>query len=342
MRGSGTVVTGTVLAGAARTDDRLVLADTAAAVRVRGVRVQNQDAEAATPGDRAAINLAGVSAEEVTRGDWLLPAESREPTTHICIELALLADFPRALKHNHPVHVYHASSHAQARILLIDEAPAPGGAATRVDVATSTPVHVKVGDRIVLRDHDLARTLGGGRVVALGDPHGRRRAPARLRLLGTVQPDDVAASAQAAIRLAPLHAATFARQWNLAPETPDGSVRRCHRRRRDRRPLARQERPRRRRSQPARSPDPPPRATPRQRRAHRSPALCRRSCRSHSAAPGSRAPGRHRRRARGRRRLRARLPPGRHPKQRQAPVRPSGAAPWTPSSRRASATSPSA
>ena len=218
VRGSGTVVTGTVLAGAARTDDRLVLADTAAAVRVRGVRVQNQDAEAATPGDRAAINLAGVSAEEVTRGDWLLPAESREPTTHICIELALLADFPRALKHNHPVHVYHASSHAQARILLIDEAPAPDGAAARVDVATSTPVHVKVGDRIVLRDHDLARTLGGGRVVALGDPHGRRRAPARLRLLATVQPDDVAASAQAAIRLAPLHAATFARQWNLAPE----------------------------------------------------------------------------------------------------------------------------
>ena len=218
VRGSGTVVTGTVLAGTARTDDRLVLADTAAAVRVRSVRVQNQDAEAATPGDRAAINLAGVSAEEVTRGDWLLPAESREPAERLCIELALLADFPRAVKHNHPVHVYHASSHAQARVLLIDETPAPGRGAARVDLAASTPLHVKIGDRIVLRDHDLARTLGGGRVVAVGEPQGRRRALARLKLLATVQPDHAAASARAAIQLAPLHAATFARQWNLAPE----------------------------------------------------------------------------------------------------------------------------
>ncbi len=217
VRGSGTIVTGTVLAGSARTDDRLVLADTGAAVRVRGVRVQNQDADAATPGDRAAINLAGVSAEEVTRGDWLLPAESREPVTRACIELAVLADFPRAVKHNHPVHVYHASSHAQARILLIDQTPAPGGAAL-VDLASATPLHVKVGDRIVLRDHDLARTLGGGRVVAVGDPQGRRRAPARLKLLATVQADDAAATARAAIHLAPLHAATFRRRWNLAPE----------------------------------------------------------------------------------------------------------------------------
>ncbi len=218
VRGSGTVVTGTVLAGTAQTDDRLVLADTGTAVRVRGVRVQNQDADAATPGDRAAINLAGVSAEEVARGDWLLPAESREPVTRTCIELAVLADFPRAVKHNHPVHVYHASSHAQARILLIDEAPTPGGAGARVDLATTNPVHVKIGDRVVLRDHDLATTLGGGRVVAIGEPQGRRRAPARLRLLASVQPDDASASAGAALEQGPVHAATFARHWNLAPE----------------------------------------------------------------------------------------------------------------------------
>ncbi|MDE0693656.1 MAG: selenocysteine-specific translation elongation factor [Gammaproteobacteria bacterium] len=218
VRGSGTVVTGTVLAGSARTDDRLVLADSGTAVRVRGVRVQNQDADAATPGDRAAINLAGVSAEEVTRGDWLLPAESREPVTRTCIELAVLADFPRAVKHNHPVHVYHASSHAQARILLIDEAPMPGGVAVRVDVATASPMHVKIGDRVVLRDHDLATTLGGGRVVAIGEPPGRRRAPGRLQLLASVQPDDAPASACAALEHGPLHAASFRRQWNLAPE----------------------------------------------------------------------------------------------------------------------------
>ncbi len=218
VRGSGTVVTGTVLAGTARIDDRLMLADTGTSVRVRGVRVQNQDAEAATPGDRAAINLAGVGAEEVTRGDWLLPPESREPATHACIELAVLEDFPRAIKHNHPVHIYHASSHAQARILLIDEAPVPGGGAARVDLTAATPLHPKIGDRVVLRDHDLARTLGGGRVVAVGLPQGRRRAPARLELLAAVQPDDPAASARAAIVQAPLHATTFARQWNLAPE----------------------------------------------------------------------------------------------------------------------------
>ena len=144
VRGSGTVVTGTVLAGTARTDDP----PRSRRHRHRRSRPRRARAESGrrsrNPRPTAPpFNLAGVSAEEVTRGDWLLPPESREPATRLCIELAVLEDFPRAVKHNHPVHIYHASSHAQARILLIDETPTPGGTPARVDLASSTPLHVQ-------------------------------------------------------------------------------------------------------------------------------------------------------------------------------------------------------
>ena len=113
VRGSGVVVTGTVVSGTAAVDDRVVLASTGTAVRIRGLHVQDEASSSATAGDRAAVNLAGVGVDEVGRGDWLQAPEIREPIKRFAMRLDVLDDFPRALKHNAPVHVYHATSHSQ-------------------------------------------------------------------------------------------------------------------------------------------------------------------------------------------------------------------------------------
>ena len=221
IRGSGVVVTGTVASGRAAVDDRLALGSTGAAVRIRGLHVQDEPAATTSAGDRAAINIAGVDTDDVVRGDWLLDPAVREPCSQFAVALNVVDDFPRRVKHNAPVHAYHATSHAHGRLLLLDSAPVAAGATALVDVACETPLHVKVGDRVVFRDHDLERTLGGGRVLDFYFPRTRRRNTARRQRLADVQPQDPTRTLTALARVEALETETFARRWNLKPAAVD-------------------------------------------------------------------------------------------------------------------------
>lgn len=71
VKGYGTVVTGSVLSGTARVGDALTLYPVRQQVRVRGTESHGQKVEAVYAGQRAALNLAGTAASEITRGMFL-------------------------------------------------------------------------------------------------------------------------------------------------------------------------------------------------------------------------------------------------------------------------------
>ena len=225
VRGAGVVVTGTVVSGTAKLDDRLVLASSGDSIRIRGLHVQDQPSSMAAVGDRAAVNIAGAGVDDVRRGDWLLDPAMREPATRFAVQLAVLEDFPRAVKHNAPLHVYHATSHTQGRVLLIEGAPIEPGATATVDLSCQEALHVKIGDRIVVRDHDLGCTLGGGLVVDLAAPVNRRRSRDRRERLAGTRPNDPVATLAHSSRRAPLQATAFARHWNLTATRMDAIAR---------------------------------------------------------------------------------------------------------------------
>ena len=214
VRGSGVVVTGTVVDGKVRADNRLVLATSGKRVRVRGVRAQDRPASVAQAGDRAAVNLTGVDVGELARGDWLLHAPVREAVTRFAMRLRVRGDRTANVRHNVPVHVYHATSHNHGRVLLIDSGAVAPGAHALVDVLLDEPAHVKVGDRVVLREQDLQDTLGGGQVLDLV-PAARRRSAARQARLAAIRPDDARDTLRALVPIGPVNAISFARQWNL-------------------------------------------------------------------------------------------------------------------------------
>ena len=216
VRGSGVVVTGTVVSGQVRLDDRLALAASGTLVRVRGLHVQDAAANAARAGDRAAINLGGVELGAVKRGDWLCMPSARDPVHQFALALTVAKDFPRIVKHDTPIHVYHATSHCQGRLLLLDSAALTAGGEASVDIACQAPLHIKVGDRLVLRDHALEHTLGGGRVIDLSVPQ-RRRSNARRERLAAIRVDDPWETLAALARQSPVLASQFAQHWNLTP-----------------------------------------------------------------------------------------------------------------------------
>jgi selenocysteine-specific elongation factor len=106
MKGFGTVVTGTLVAGTIRPEDELEVFPSGRQVRVRGVQVHGQATDAAVAGQRTALNLAGASTEDLARGMTLAPPETFRTTRVVDVKVRLLASAPRALKDGARVHFH--------------------------------------------------------------------------------------------------------------------------------------------------------------------------------------------------------------------------------------------
>lgn len=220
VKGAGLVVTGSVFAGQVSLGEELLLAPQMQPVKVRGLRVQDQAAEAAVQGDRAAVNIASqtpLRPVDIHRGDWLTgnpaPASSRFDA-----RLRLLAS-AKPLRHWTPVHLHTAASHATARVAVLEGGALEPGQEGLVQILIAKPVSLCVGDLLLLRDQAALRTLGGATVLAIDSPARGRARPERLARLQAMDPRDLPASLARLLQLQSggVALAPLAQAWNLPP-----------------------------------------------------------------------------------------------------------------------------
>lgn len=188
VSGAGTVVTGTALSGRISVDDNLLLVDSSGAyqkVRVRGLHAQNHTAETAQAGQRVALNLAGdrLKAQQIQRGNWLLPPALLNPSRRLDIHLNVLADAARALEHWTPVHVHLGAQRLTGRVALLEETRLAPGSSGLAQLVLDSHTQAVYGDRVVLRDQSAWHTLGGGIVLDPSAPTRQRRTATRLTQL---------------------------------------------------------------------------------------------------------------------------------------------------------------
>ena len=81
--GFGTIVTGTLIDGHIAVGDEAQLMPLGNKCRVRNLQVHGRDVSAVYAGQRAAVNLAGIKKESISRGDVLCRPDSMEPTHHL-------------------------------------------------------------------------------------------------------------------------------------------------------------------------------------------------------------------------------------------------------------------
>ncbi len=167
IEGHGTVVTGTVLSGEVQPGESLELLPAKATVRVRSV--QNHGVEAAESGvrQRTAINLAGVKADDVHRGDELAAIDFMEPTRRLLVELKCLSHPGVTLKHRGQFTLHMGTSETAARLIL-KEGPVLPGTTGYAEIRLARPVVATYGQRFILRRQSPALTVGGGQIL---DPH---------------------------------------------------------------------------------------------------------------------------------------------------------------------------
>ncbi len=176
IQGFGTVVTGTLWSGTIAPGDALEILPRGREVRVRGVQVHGQPAQAAFAGSRVAANLAGVDKDEIGRGDVLATPRAFQPTDRLDVRLRLLPDAP-AVRHSARVHVHLGAGETIARVALVDRPRVEPGEEALVQLRLAGPVVAVHGDHFVVRRYSPTQTIGGGVVVHASPPR-RRRAQA--------------------------------------------------------------------------------------------------------------------------------------------------------------------
>lgn len=162
--GQGAVVTGTVWRGSARVGDMLQVLPEAAPVRVRRLQSQGVDVEQVSAGERAAINLVGIKSSTIRRGDELTTPDAFEPSTRHLVQMRILPDAARGLKHRQPVRVHLGANQATAQVLMSQRTVAPGESAFAI-LRCETPIVAEYGQPFVLRQLSPARTIGGGTII---------------------------------------------------------------------------------------------------------------------------------------------------------------------------------
>lgn len=175
VKGAGVVVTGTAVSGTVHVGDSLYLSN-GEKVRIKAIHAQNQPSEQGVAGERLALNLANVEKAEMTRGDWLTALAPDFATDRITVRFQAQAP----LKESNAVHLYHFASHTTAKFNLLSDKQAVKFSQGFAEIILDTPLHIAVGDKLILRSGDDQQTLAGAVVVEIDSPKRHKRTEARL------------------------------------------------------------------------------------------------------------------------------------------------------------------
>jgi selenocysteine-specific elongation factor len=156
VKGRGAVVTGTLRGGPVARGDTLRLVPGDRAVRIREIQVHGHAAGRVDEGGRTALNLAGIRADELHRGQVLTADDAVLATERV------LATFTAAIADRVRGRV-HASTAAVDAIVGRggrDDLTLPDGTAAGI-VRFSGPLALRPGDRFVLRRGPTVAPVGG-------------------------------------------------------------------------------------------------------------------------------------------------------------------------------------
>ena len=156
IKGSGTVVTGTLQAGTVRAGDELMLAPVMRPVRIRGVQSLGATAGQVSGVARVALNLRGVRTRELSRGMALVQPGVWTLTSLIDVRLRPPSqEQPPRLPPQLALHIGAARTVARVRML--------GSGIARLGLAHPLALHI--GDRVLLRDPGAAAGRASGQPI---------------------------------------------------------------------------------------------------------------------------------------------------------------------------------
>lgn len=172
VKGQGTVVRGTVYEGTVEEGQLLKIMPKGLEVRARQIQVHHKPAAKAYAGQRAAINLSGVSKEELERGDVLVSTEHFIVTKVVDVAIHVVDKLEHLIKQRMPIKLHIGTTEVMGRIVFFDrnEVKQENGEIL-CQLRLDEEILAKRGDRFILRRPSPQETIGGGWVI---DPRGNK------------------------------------------------------------------------------------------------------------------------------------------------------------------------
>ncbi|MBN1409017.1 MAG: selenocysteine-specific translation elongation factor [Calditrichaceae bacterium] len=175
IKGFGNVVTGTVLSSQVKPGDTLTLLPKKKSIKVRGIQVHQSDMQFAQTGQRAAINIAGVGKEDLSRGMVLVEENSLSLSKTFLAEITTISSLKYKIKKHSKIHIHIGTQELLGKIFWFEDDPF-------LDEDKSYHVHIKInesgvtapGDAVLIRSFSPVTTIAGGKVLYI-DPPGIRQ-----------------------------------------------------------------------------------------------------------------------------------------------------------------------
>jgi selenocysteine-specific elongation factor len=164
-KGAGTVVTGTLIDGSLHVGDELVVVRTQQTVRIREIQQHEKAITTLDDGNRCALNLVGISHEEISRGDALVNVKQWKPTAMFDASLRIVPSLKHRVTRRGSYSVYIGAGEFSAKIRLIGVRELNADEQGCVRIAIDSSLALKPGDRYILRDSGRQETIGGGEVL---------------------------------------------------------------------------------------------------------------------------------------------------------------------------------
>lgn len=160
LQGHGTIVTGTLMQGSIRTGEVLEMQPAGRPARVRSLQIFGRKVDSADAGSRVAVNLPGIDAAAIRRGDVLAANHEFKATSELMVEFTPLPDALPLIHRRTPVRVHIGSAEIEGRLVFkerpIDARPLPAR------LLLSRPTVSYRGSRLIVRRSSPKDLLGGG------------------------------------------------------------------------------------------------------------------------------------------------------------------------------------
>jgi selenocysteine-specific elongation factor len=158
-KGSGTVVTGTVLGKPVSVKEKLFICDLKKETKIKNIQVHGKDVETAIISNRTALNLQGIDSKSIQRGFVISKKGFLRGFKQIDISFKNLKN--KELLHNANYSVYLGSKKIEAKILIFEnENNHNQGFAT---IKTNQDIFAIYNEKIIIRQGN--ETIAGGKVL---------------------------------------------------------------------------------------------------------------------------------------------------------------------------------
>ncbi len=163
VSGFGSVVTGTLIEGSLDIGQEVELIKSNQIGRIRGLHIHNKPYDHAEPGNRVAVNISGISHQNILRGDTLTTPNWLSVTRAVDVQIKLVPNTKKILKHNSSVMFYTGASESMVKVRLLTSNEMVSGDVGLAQFVLEDMLPCVSGDRFIIRTSN--ETIGGGIII---------------------------------------------------------------------------------------------------------------------------------------------------------------------------------